>query len=131
LKRITSIWILTFLLTSATGLMSGQSIDLSGTWVGETVIPDAIDPDEITLVLAIENGEYSGKVSDSMGMFDDTECEDIEFMDNKLTFNIEANSDDGYMRIYVTLIVEGDTLSGHWENEDGSTGKATMRKKKS
>jgi hypothetical protein len=111
--------------------MSGQSIDLSGTWVGETVIPDAIDPDEITLVLAIENGEYSGKVSDSMGMFDDTECEDIEFMDNKLTFNIEANSDDGYMRIYVTLIVEGDTLSGHWENEDGSTGKATMRKKKS
>jgi hypothetical protein len=129
MKKITSISILILLLTLASGLMSGQSIDLSGTWIGETVIPDAIDPDEITMILAIENGEYSGKVSDSMGMFDDTECEDIEFIDNKLTFNIEANTGDGYMRIYVTLIVEGDTLSGHWEDEEGSTGKATMRKK--
>ena len=129
MKKTISIFALTVFLIAAAGLMSGQSTDLSGTWVGETVIPDAIDPDEITMVLTKENGEYSGKVSDSMGMFDDTECEDIKFVDNKLTFNIEANTGEGYMRIYVTLIVEGDTLSGNWEDEEGSTGKSTMRRK--
>ena len=129
MKKTASVFILAVFLIAAAGLMSGQSTDLSGTWVGETVIPDAIDPDEITMVLTKENGEYSGKVSDSMGMFDDTECEDIKFMDNKLTFNIEANTEEGYMRIYVTLIVEGDTLSGNWEDEAGSTGKSTMRRK--
>ncbi len=129
MKKTTSVFILAVFLIAAAGLMSGQSTDLSGTWVGETVIPDAIDPDEITMVLTKENGEYSGKVSDSMGMFDDTECEDIKFVDNKLTFNIEANTGEGYMRIYVTLIVEGDTLSGNWEDEEGSTGKSTMRRK--
>lgn len=129
MKKTASVFILAVFLIAAAGLMSGQSTDLSGTWVGETVIPDAIDPDEITMVLTKENGEYSGKVSDSMGMFDDTECEDIKFVDNKLTFNIEANTGEGYMRIYVTLIVEGDTLSGNWEDEEGSTGKSTMRRK--
>jgi len=129
MKKTISIFALTVFLIAAAGLMSGQSTDLSGTWVGETVIPDAIDPDEITMVLTKENGEYSGKVSDSMGMFDDTECEDIKFVDNKLTFNIEANTGEGYMRISVTLIVEGDTLSGMWEDEEGSTGKSTMRRK--
>ena len=129
MKKTTSVFILAVFLIAAAGLTFGQTIDLSGTWVGETVIPDAIDPDEITMVLTKENGEYSGKVSDSMGMFDDTECEDIKFVDNKLTFNIEANTGEGYMRIYVTLIVEGDTLSGNWEDEEGSTGKSTMRRK--
>ena len=129
MKKTASVFILAVFLIAAAGLMSGQSTDLSGTWVGETVIPDAIDPDEITMVLTKENGEYSGKVSDSMGMFDDTECEDIKFVDNKLTFKIEANTGEGYMRIYVTLIVEGDTLSGNWEDEEGSTGKSTMRRK--
>lgn len=129
MKKITSISILILLLTTASGLMSGQSTDLSGTWIGETVIPDAFDPDEITMVLIKENGEYSGKVSDSMGMFDNTDCEDIKFADNKLTFNIEADTGEGYMRVYITLIVEGDTLSGHWEDEDGNTGKSTMRRK--
>ena len=129
MKKTVSILALTVFMIAAAGLTFGQSIDLSGTWVGETEIPDAIDPDEITMVLKKEGGEYSGKVSDTMGMFDETECEDIEFVDNKLTFNIEANTGDGYMRIFVTLIVEGDILSGHWEDENGSTGKSTMRKK--
>ena len=129
MKKTISIFSLTVFLIAAAGLMPGQSTDLSGTWVGETVIPDAIDPDEITMVLTKENGEYSGKVSDSMGMFDDTECEDIKFVDNKLTFNIEADTGEEYLRVFLSLIVEGDTMTGHWEAEDGSAGEAAMRKK--
>jgi hypothetical protein len=129
MKKNTSIYTLGVFLIAAAVLTYGQSIDLSGTWMGETEIPDAFEPDEVTLILIKENGEYSGKVSDTMGMFDETDCEDIEFSDNKLTYNILAQTENGAMRIFVSMIVDGDTMAGQWEAEDGSTGEVTMEKK--
>ena len=118
-----------FLFAAATGFSMAQDIDLSGTWIGETEVPDAIDPDEMTLVLKKENGEYSGKITDSMGMLDNTDCEDIEFKDGKLTFNIEVNTGAEYLRVYLTLKVDGGTMTGYWEAEDGSTGPVELTKK--
>ncbi|MGD2294909.1 MAG: hypothetical protein PVF22_03650 [Candidatus Aminicenantes bacterium] len=130
MKKITSIFTLTFfVLVLVSGLALTQSVDLSGTWVGETEVPDEIEPDELTLVLKKENGEYTGKMSDSMGMLEETDCEDIEFKDNKLTFNIEVNTGMEYLRVYLTLTVEGDTMTGYWEAEDGSGGAVEMKKK--
>ncbi len=118
-----------FVFAAASGLMLGQSVDLSGTWVGETEVPDAIEPDKMTLVITKEGGEYSAKISDSMGMLDNTECEDLEFVENKLTFNIEVNTGEEYLTVYLTLKVEGDTMTGYWESDDGSTGSVEMTKK--
>ena len=130
MKKAISIFALAaFVLVTASGLVYGQEVDLSGTWIGETEVPDAIDPDEMTLVLKKENGEYTGRITDSMGMLDNTECEDIEFKDNKLTFNIEVDTGTEYLRVYLTLKVEGDTMTGYWEAEDGSTGAVEMKKK--
>lgn len=130
MKKITLFFTLTVLvLAAASGLMFGQSVDLSGTWVGETEVPDAIEPDEMTLVITKEDGEYSAKISDSMGMLNNTECEDIEFKENELTFNIEVNTGEEFMTVYLTLKVEGDTMTGYWESDDGSTGSVELTKK--
>lgn len=130
MKKITLFFTLTVLvLAAASGLMFGQSVDLSGTWVGETEVPDAIEPDEMTLVITKEDGEYSAKISDSMGMLDNTECEDIEFKENELTFNIEVNTGEEFMTVYLTLKVEGDTMTGYWESDDGSIGSVELTKK--
>ena len=129
MKKITMLFTLTaFVLAAASGLMFGQSVDLSGTWVGETEVPDAIEPDGMTLVIAKKDGEYSAKISDTMGMFDNTECEDIEFVENKLTFYMEINTGDAVVTIYLTLKVEGDTMTGFWESDDGGTGPVEMTK---
>jgi hypothetical protein len=62
-------------------------------------------------------------------MLVDTECEDLEYKDNVLSFNISIY--DGYssMTVYITLKVEGNTMVGQWETEEGETGEITMEKK--
>lgn len=130
MKKITLFFTLAvFVLAAASGLMFGQSVDLSGTWVGETEVPDEIEPDEMTLVITKENEEYSAKISDSMGMLNNTECEDIEFKENELTFNCEVDTGEEFLTVYITLKVEGDTMTGYWETDDGQTGPVELTKK--
>ncbi len=118
-----------FVLTAAAGLMFGQSVDLSGTWVGETEIPDEIEPDGMTLVITKEDGEYSAKISDTMGMLDNTEVEDVEFIEGNLTFNMAVDTGEEFLTVYITVKVEGDTMTGFWETEDGQTGSVELTKK--
>ena len=102
--------------------------DISGVWVGETEVPDQ-GPDELTLILEKAGDSYTGTISDSFGMLVDAECEDIEYNDNVLTFNFSIY--DGYssMIVYIEMNVEGDTMTGHWETEQGDTGEVNMVKK--
>jgi len=101
--------------------------DISGTWIGETEIPDQ-GTDEMTLALEKANGSYTGTISDSFGMLVDAECEDLEYTNNTLSFNI--NIFDGYsdMTVFISLKIEGDTMTGYWETEEGQTGEITMEK---
>ncbi len=128
MKKTTSTFaLIIFIFTLSCGISFCQDIDLSGTWVGETEVPDQ-GTDELTLVLEKKEGEYTGTTSDSLGMLDETECEDIEFKDSNLSFNFSIY--DGYstMKVYITLTVEGDTMTGYWETEDGSTGSIKLKK---
>jgi hypothetical protein len=130
MRKITiSFTLVIFVLVAASGLMFGQSVDLSGTWVGETEVPDAIGPDGMTLVITKEDGEYSAKISDTIGMLMNTECKDIEFIENKLTFKVEVNTGDAFLTVYLTLKVEDDTMTGFWESDDGGTGPVELTKK--
>jgi len=128
-KNTMSFTLVIFVLAAASGLMFAQSVDLSGTWVGETEVPDTIEPDEMTLVITKESGEYSAKISDSMGMLENTECKDIEFIENKLKFICEVNTGEEFITVYITLTVEGDTMTGFWETDDGETGPVELTKK--
>lgn len=128
MKTKTSILTLSmFFLVMTSGFVFGFQTDISGTWVGETEIPDQ-GTDEMTLVIEKSDGDYAATISDSFGMLMDTECEDLEYKDNTLAFNISIF--DGYsdMTVYITLKVDGDTMTGHWETEDGNTGEITMEK---
>ena len=126
---MTLIFFLVALFTAAAGLTFGQSIDLSGTWVGETEVPDEVEPDVMTLVLKKEAGDYTGTITDSMGMLNEAACEDIKFVDNKLTFNVEVDTGSEYLQVYLSFTVEGDTMTGFWEAEDGSMAEVTIKRK--
>jgi hypothetical protein len=128
MKTKTSILTLSvFFLVMASGFVFGLQSDISGTWVGETEVPDQ-GTDEMTMVIEKSDGDYTATISDSFGMLLDTECEDLEYKDNTLSFNISIF--DGYsdMTVYIILKVDGDTMTGHWETEDGNTGEITMEK---
>ncbi len=130
MKKINMFFMLTVLvLGAAAGLMFGQSVDLSGTWVGETEVPNEIEPDGMTLVILKEDGEYSGKISETMGMLVNTECDDFEFKENELTFNCEVDTGDEVLTVFITLKVEEETMTGFWESDDGGTGPIELTKK--
>ncbi len=118
-----------FLFAVSNGLSHSQDVDLSGTWVGQTEVPDQ-GTDEITLVLEKIDSEYTGTASDSLGMLEDTECEDIEFQDGTLTFHFSIFDGYEYMTVWMNLEVDGDKMSGYWEVEDGTTGAVELERVK-
>ena len=131
MRRITStLTLVFFLLAFSSGISFCQTVDLSGTWVGQTEVPDAAEPDELTLVLEKMNGDYRGTISDSFEMLLDEEIEDVEFEDDTLTFNFMVFTGSEDLRVYVTLTVKGDMMSGYWETEDGTSATIEMEKVK-
>ena len=130
MKKTASILsLLAFLLILSCGISFCQEVDLSGTWEGTTEVPEAMEPDQITLVLEKIDGEYSGTFTDSMGFADAAELKDIEFKENSLTFNFTIFNGFEYMQIYSTLTVDGSKMTGSWESEDGSSGQVELVKK--
>jgi len=128
-KTASMLSMLAFLLALSYGISFCQEVDLSGTWEGTTEVPDAPEPDQITLVLEKIDGEYSGTFTDSLGFAEDAELKDIEFKDNTLTFNFTIFDGFEYAQVYSTLTVDGNKMSGGWETEDGDSGQIELVRK--
>ena len=130
MKRTASLLaMIAFLLTLSYGISFCQEVDLSGTWEGATEVPDAPEPDQLTLVLEKIDGEYSGTINDSLGFAEDAELEDIEYKNNTLTFTFAIFNGFEYITVYATLTVEGNKMSGNWESEDGNSSPVELEKK--
>lgn len=127
-----AVWLPAFLtltlIFSAVPLLC-QSQDLSGTWVGETVIPDNPDKDLVTLVLKKDAGSYSGTVTDSMGLANESALENVKLENDTLTaeFMIFNGSED--VRIWITLKSTGEKLVGNWQDPGGQTGPLDLARK--
>lgn len=83
-----------------------------------------------TLVLKKEEGKYSGTITDSMGMLQDTEIEDVEFKDNTLTFTFQVDAGAESITVYASLTVNKDKMSGYWESADGNSASIELERKK-
>jgi hypothetical protein len=121
---------LIFLLALFSATFLGQQADLSGKWLGQAEVPNASEPDKLTVVLEKKEAGYKGKISDSMGMLQDAELENLEFKDNKLTCNFLVNTGAGDLKVQMTLTVEGNKMNGFWEAADGSSGKVDLEREK-
>jgi hypothetical protein len=131
MKKLTSILAFSaFMLVLLNGAVFCQQVNLAGTWIGETTVPDEIEPDKVTLVLKKENGEYTGKVTDAFGFAMESELEDVKYEDNKLTANFFIFNGEAYMKISFSLAVEGDTMKGEWKSEEGDSAPITLERKK-
>jgi hypothetical protein len=112
------------------GLTYAGEKDLVGTWIGETGVPDAPEPDKLTIVFAMKDGELTGTFTDTLGFASEAPLEDIKYEDGSLTFHFDVS--DGYdtFPIYCTLKVEGDSMTGYWENDGGESSEIKLERKK-
>jgi hypothetical protein len=120
-------WLAFAVLVLGTFAIAAAEADITGTWVGKTAVPDYIEPDELTVVIEKTEQGYQGVVNDTLGYCDDAECMDIELDGEELTFNFTIV--DGSL-IFITLKVEGETMTGQWENEGGSGAEMVLQRKK-
>ena len=105
------------------------SPDLSGTWVGETTVPDAGQSDEVILVLKKSESGYTGTISDTMGLIPEVAIEDITWEDNTLIFTFTATTGYDTIIVSMNLTYEEGRLVGYWQTDDGTSGDIEFQKK--
>jgi hypothetical protein len=130
MKRAMILTLPAVLMSLMAGLLLAQNTDLSGTWVGDTVVPNSPDKDGITLVLKKDGDSYSGTLSDSMGMVNAVTLENVKFEKETLTFEFFALTGDTSIRIYTKLKISEEKLVGSWTSESSDTGPLELSRKK-
>jgi hypothetical protein len=128
MKKLIFLFFLTIGLALSLGTLFGQETDMTGTWEGSTYVPDSGD-DQVTLVLQKEGEVYSGTLTDSMGLANESVLENANYVDGTLTADFTIFNGSEYMKIKLTLRLSGDLLVGSWESEDGNTGSLELRRK--
>jgi len=128
MKKLMFLFFLMVTLAFVLAPLFGQESDLTGTWVGSTYIADSGD-DQVTLVLQKEGEAYSGTVSDSMGMANEAKLENGKFVNGTLTGEFTIFNGSDYMKIKLTLKLNGELLVGNWESADGESGSLELKRK--
>ena len=128
MKKLIFLFFLTIGLALTLGPLFGQETDLTGTWEGSTYVPDSGD-DQVTLVLQKEGEVYSGTLTDSMGLANESVLENANYVDGTLTADFTIFNGSEYMKIKLTLRLSGELLVGSWESEDGNTGSLELKRK--
>jgi len=128
MKKLIFFFLLTVGLAFALGPLLGQESDLTGTWEGSTYVPDSGD-DQVTLVLQKEGEAYSGTITDSMGLANESALENAQYVDGTLTADFMIFNGSEYLKIKLTLNLSGELLVGNWESEDGNTGSLELKRK--
>ncbi len=112
-----------FALVLAPGL---HAVDITGTWVGTTEVPDQ-GTDQVTMVLKKAGDGYSGTIVDSLGQVaPGTELKNVTFGDDALSYSFSLT--DGSV-VTMKLKVNGLKMTGQWAHEEGATGTITFEKK--
>ena len=118
----------------AAASLSAQTPDISGTWVGDTELPNSTASSHVTLILKKADASYSGTIT--LGNAKDAVIENYAFEDED-TFNFEFVMPSGTakIRVKVKLDIIDDKLSGRklmgsWGMEDGSYGSLELDRSK-
>ncbi len=130
MKKISALITVMALICLCAGSAHAVTGDLSGTWVGTTEVPDAPEADTLKLIISKKEGEYVGILSDTLGYASETECDNFVVKENELSFSFDIS--DGYsaQTIFIKLKVDGNTMSGSWENESGEGAEISLVKQK-
>lgn len=114
---------------AAVGLAAQAPPDLTGKWVGSTLVPN-VGEDKLVLDLTKDGDSYAGTIADSAGMIVQAAIANVSFADGLLTFDIVVSSGSETFPVRISLKAEGDTLTGSWATGQGDGGSVTLTREK-
>ncbi len=112
----------------------GAAPDVSGTWVGQTEMPNTSDKVDVTLALKKGAKDYSGTIS--LAAAKNAPLVDFSWQDeDTLQFSFDMPGEGDPVRVKVKLDVISDVLQGNkrmgtWVMDDGSYGTLDLLRKK-
>jgi hypothetical protein len=110
------------LLLAFTLTVSAFAADIAGKWNLTAKDPDGNDI-KGQMVLKYEDGRLSGTIGSSEGT---NPLKEVDFKDNVFTCKLMY----GDNQVTLKLTLDGDTLTGNWSTEDGTTGRVECTRAK-
>ncbi len=130
MNRCHVVLVLAILTAASAGVLTAQAVDISGTWTGTTVVPNAQDKDVITLMLKKDGDTYLGVMNDTLGMVNQAVLKDVKYENGTLTFNFAADAGEQQVRVDASLTLTGDKLVGNWTSAGGDSGTFELERQK-
>jgi hypothetical protein len=120
MKIATKFILLLFLgLFVSVSLMAQKPADLAGTWVGPATVESEGDPNELTLVLELEEGKLKGHMTGQYGTLNEAPLSDIEFIESVFKFSVKVVGPGGEeLTVVFEMNVDGDSMKGKLEIPD-------------
>jgi hypothetical protein len=114
--------VLAALVLAVAGVSIGaqRTPDLTGTWIGTTLVPD-VGEDAITLELKREGNTYTGRCTDAAKVVVAPEIKNVAFTEGTLTFDIGVSGGTDTVTVHISLKADGDQMTGHWATADGES----------
>jgi len=130
-KAILSLASLVLCLAVIIPLAALPASDISGIWTGKAGMNDG-GTDPLTVTLKKDGKKYAGTIVDEMGLMPEgTALKDVSLQGNNLKLSFQAKENTTIMIIKVSLTINGETMTGRWEDEEhGSGGSVELARKK-
>ncbi len=118
MKKTKWILVLALMVLTTFSLSAQKPADLVGTWEGEGTLEGEVDPNVLTLVLKLEEGELSGHMSDQFGSLIETPIEDVHLEEGTFSFSVYVDMGGEQFLMTLTMKVDGDSMEGKLEIPD-------------
>ena len=100
-------------------LFAQKPADMAGTWVGSATLEGMGDPNELTLVLELKDGEITGHMSDQFETMVESPISEVELGEGIFKFSTFAMGPGGQnLTLNFKMTVDGDSMSGILEVPD-------------
>ena len=105
----------------AGGLLAQKKPGFLGAWAGYGIVGDGSRVD-INVSFDKDETGYKGTLAEASGMIPESPLKNIAFKDGKLTFEFDLPDDGGGSQlIKIELVLDQETLKGHWFDAEGSS----------
>ena len=116
--------LLAVVMLTAISMSAQKPSDLVGTWVGTATLEGVPEPNELTLVLELEDGKLAGKTTGEHGSLNETPLDEISLEEGVFGFSVQAEFPDGPIKLAFKMKVTGNSMEGELTVPDmGMTGK--------
>jgi hypothetical protein len=94
-------------------LMAQKPADLVGTWAGMATLEGMSEPNELTLVMELEEGKLKGHMTDQYGTMNEALLSEIKLEQGVFSFSVPAVGTDGQeLMCLLKMKIDGDSMQG-------------------